>query len=283
MSSSDSLSCLYLSLIPFFNDSPPAGSSGCPPFWGQGWSQSVASATPANCRRDLAKSQSRKDPRRREADDFRKSPRLIRQRHVSLASPAGGNMVLPGCMMKRTRQMPAAWPLGSCRTIPACGGSPATICHPNRSRQRCGRRSDGRTAQANVQARSPSPPPGCGRPTPPDTSHGVLERHCSERGWLKWALAHRVEPQLILAQRVVRPGPRGDFSDLVPLASKAAAAMPYGQLITDAGYDSEANHRFCREELGVDSLICGQEASLRHRGRHHTVPAGDGQAAGQVG
>jgi hypothetical protein len=31
--------------------------------------------------------------------------------------------------------------------------------------------------------------------------------------------------------------------------------MPYDQLIADAGYDSEANHRFCREQLGVDSLI----------------------------
>lgn len=58
-----------------------------------------------------------------------------------------------------------------------------------------------------------------------------------------------------LAQRV-RPGPAGDFTDLAPLASKAAEVMPYDQLIADAGYDSEANHRFCREALGVDSLIC---------------------------
>jgi hypothetical protein len=31
--------------------------------------------------------------------------------------------------------------------------------------------------------------------------------------------------------------------------------MPYDQLIADAGYDSEANHRFCRETLSSDSLI----------------------------
>lgn len=71
---------------------------------------------------------------------------------------------------------------------------------------------------------------------------------------MKWALALWIEPQMLLAQRV-RPGPCGDFSDLVPLASRAADVMPYDQLIADAGYDSEANHRFCREELGVDSLI----------------------------
>jgi hypothetical protein len=59
---------------------------------------------------------------------------------------------------------------------------------------------------------------------------------------------------MLLAQRV-RPGPCGDFSDLVPLASRAADVMPYDQLIADAGYDSEANHRFCRETLSSDSLI----------------------------
>jgi hypothetical protein len=81
-----------------------------------------------------------------------------------------------------------------------------------------------------------------------------VQRHRGQRGWLKWAIAIWIEPQMLLAQRV-RPGPAGDFSDLVPLASKAADVMPYHQLIADAGYDSEANHRFCREALGVDSLI----------------------------
>jgi len=75
-----------------------------------------------------------------------------------------------------------------------------------------------------------------------------------QRGWLKWALAMWVEPQLLLAQRV-RPGPAGDFSDLVPLASHAAALMCFDELLADAGDDSAANHRFCRENLGVHSLI----------------------------
>lgn len=74
------------------------------------------------------------------------------------------------------------------------------------------------------------------------------------RGWLKWALALWVRPQLVLAQRV-RPGPCGDFSDLVPLASAAHAVFPFDELLADAGYDSEANHVFCRERLGVVSLI----------------------------
>ena len=53
----------------------------------------------------------------------------------------------------------------------------------------------------------------------------------------------------------MRPGPCGDFGDLVPLASAAHAVLPFDQLVADAGYDSEANHRFCRDDLGVDSLI----------------------------
>jgi transposase len=80
------------------------------------------------------------------------------------------------------------------------------------------------------------------------------KRHQGQRGWLKWAFAMWVAPQILLAQRV-RPGPCGDFTDLPPLASAAAARMPFKQLLADAGYDSEANHRHCREALGVDSLI----------------------------
>jgi hypothetical protein len=80
------------------------------------------------------------------------------------------------------------------------------------------------------------------------------ERGRGQRGWLKWAPALWIEPQMLVAQRV-RPGPAGDFGDLVPLAGAAHSVLPFGQLVADAGYDSEANHRFCRESLGVDSLI----------------------------
>ena len=80
------------------------------------------------------------------------------------------------------------------------------------------------------------------------------KRGRGQRGWLKWALAMWVGPQLLLAQRV-RPGPSGDFGDLVPLAAAAHAVLPFERLVADAGYDSEANHRSCREDLGVDSLI----------------------------
>ena len=66
------------------------------------------------------------------------------------------------------------------------------------------------------------------------------ERDRGQRGWLKGALALWTGPQVLLAQRV-RPGPCGDFSDLVPLAASAHTVLPFDQLVADAGYDSEAN------------------------------------------
>jgi hypothetical protein len=79
-------------------------------------------------------------------------------------------------------------------------------------------------------------------------------RERGQRGWLKWAAALWTGPQLLLAQ-LVRPAPAGDFADLVPLAASAYGVCPFKQLVADGGYDSEANHRFCREQLLVESLI----------------------------
>jgi hypothetical protein len=92
------------------------------------------------------------------------------------------------------------------------------------------------------------------------------KRERGQRGWLKWAAALWTRPQLLLSQ-LVRPAPAGDFSDLVPLASAAHGVLAFGQLVADGGYDSEANHRYCREELQVESLI---PAHNRRGGRAKT-------------
>jgi hypothetical protein len=113
---------------------------------------------------------------------------------------------------------------------------------------------------ARVTGRLPAPRLVALDSTGPWLSHASrwferrAERGRGQRGWLKWALASWIEPQTLLAQRV-RPGPAGDFGDLVPLAGAAHAVLPFERLVADAGYDSEANHRFGREELGVDTLI----------------------------
>lgn len=79
-------------------------------------------------------------------------------------------------------------------------------------------------------------------------------RERGQRGWLKWAAALWTGPQLLLSQ-LVRPAPAGDFADLMPLAGSAYGVLPYQQLVADGGYDSEANHCYCREQLQVESLI----------------------------
>jgi hypothetical protein len=79
-------------------------------------------------------------------------------------------------------------------------------------------------------------------------------RRRGQRGWLRWSLAVRVGPQLPLAQRA-RPGPGGDFPDLVPLATGPRAARPFERPVADAGYGSEADHRSRWEDPGFGSLI----------------------------
>lgn len=58
----------------------------------------------------------------------------------------------------------------------------------------------------------------------------------------------------ILAIGVGR-GPRPDVDELVPLLTGALRSMLVECLTADAGYDSEANHRFAREQCGVRTLI----------------------------
>lgn len=50
-------------------------------------------------------------------------------------------------------------------------------------------------------------------------------------------------------------GPKPDVGDLRPTLAKATPRVRIEWLTGDAGYDSEANHRLCREALGIRSLI----------------------------
>ena len=74
------------------------------------------------------------------------------------------------------------------------------------------------------------------------------------RAYQKWAAALWTGPQLVTAQ-LSKPGPCGDYPDLPPLAVVSVASVPGAVVLADAGYDSEADHVFCREGLGVETLI----------------------------
>jgi hypothetical protein len=62
------------------------------------------------------------------------------------------------------------------------------------------------------------------------------------------------DDHFILASRVGR-GPRPDVDEFRPLLAEELQIVKLSQLAADAGYDSEANHRFAREEHGVRTVI----------------------------
>src|SRR5690606_26793160 len=89
------------------------------------------------------------------------------------------------------------------------------------------------------------------RATAPATSATPGRGH---RSYQKWVAALWTEPQLVTAQ-LSKPGPQGDYPDLPPLVEVTQRALPITLVLADAGYDCEANHVFCREQLGVMALI----------------------------
>jgi hypothetical protein len=50
-------------------------------------------------------------------------------------------------------------------------------------------------------------------------------------------------------------GPKTDIHDLEPTLARTTPRVRIEWLTADAGYDSESNHRFCREQRGIRSLI----------------------------
>ena len=59
----------------------------------------------------------------------------------------------------------------------------------------------------------------------------------------------------LIAAGLVSTGPSNDCPYLIPAVSQAVTNLPIDRLLGDAGYDAEANHKFCRQHLGVRSTI----------------------------
>ncbi len=68
---------------------------------------------------------------------------------------------------------------------------------------------------------------------------------------------------------IVNQGPYPDHREFGPAVANAHRLQPFGELLADAGYDSERAHRFCRDQLAVTSII-----ATTPRGR----PRNDGAA-----
>jgi DDE family transposase len=59
----------------------------------------------------------------------------------------------------------------------------------------------------------------------------------------------------LIAAAVAVQGPKNDHPFLPEAVRQAARHIGFRRLYADAGYDSEKNHRVCRDELGIESVI----------------------------
>jgi hypothetical protein len=68
-----------------------------------------------------------------------------------------------------------------------------------------------------------------------------------------------------LAAATVSQGPANDSPQFRPAMNQAALAVTWDRVLADAAFDSEANHRLCRQTLGVRSTVI--PLNRRNRGR----------------
>jgi hypothetical protein len=74
------------------------------------------------------------------------------------------------------------------------------------------------------------------------------------RRWTKLTIVCEHRGHLI-AGASVSVGPNNDAPWLIETVRQAADQIPIYRLLADSGYDSEENHRYCREELGIPSTV----------------------------
>ena len=92
-------------------------------------------------------------------------------------------------------------------------------------------------------------------------------RKHSSRLWTKLAVACETSSHFLTAARVSL-GPANDAPQFRPVMAQASLAVGYDRVLADAAFDSEASHRYCREELGVRSTVI----PLNRRGRGRKWP-----------
>ena len=80
------------------------------------------------------------------------------------------------------------------------------------------------------------------------------KRRVAYRRYPKLGLVCDTASHLILAARASQ-GPKPDFGEFEPLMREAQVRARPRTVAADAGFDSEANHKLARDELGIQSLI----------------------------
>jgi hypothetical protein len=85
------------------------------------------------------------------------------------------------------------------------------------------------------------------------------------RRWTKLTIVCHNASHLI-AGSIVSTGPSNDCPYLAPAVSQAVMNLPIERLLADAGYDAEANHKFCRQKLDIRSTIIPVNERGRKKG-----------------
>jgi hypothetical protein len=75
-------------------------------------------------------------------------------------------------------------------------------------------------------------------------------------------------PTHLIAAALPGSGPGNESPGLPPVVRQGARRIAIKTLYADSAYDSEAHHRLCREELGMDRTII----PINDRGRPDAVP-----------
>ena len=81
----------------------------------------------------------------------------------------------------------------------------------------------------------------------------MRQNHLSRRyrRWTKLTIVCHNKTHLI-AGALVSKGPSTDCHNLEPAVEQALDNMPIDTLLADCGYDSESNHRLCRDRFGIN-------------------------------
>jgi len=118
-----------------------------------------------------------------------------------------------------------------------------------------------------------------GRPTAAVDGTGLESRHTSRyffkragrkhtsRLWTKLTVACDTASHFF-AGAAVTTGPSNDSPQLTPVMAQASLVVPWDRVLADAAFDSEENHRYCREDLGVRSTLI----PINRRGRGRKWP-----------
>ena len=92
-------------------------------------------------------------------------------------------------------------------------------------------------------------------------------RKHSARLWTKLTVVCHTASHLFTAA-TVSTGPSNDSPQFRPALQQASLGVTWDRVLGDAAFDSEENHRLCREDLGVRSTVI----PLNRRGRGRKWP-----------